>query len=136
MSEPEKKGSTWPWILVPVAAISLFFVLRECQQNLPPADPSRKHRPRRPAPDTRGRRPSCEPDAAPAPHRRRNSPLLILQLEDHAQPVPLRERHAVARGRRQAPAALRFIQRRRGPVRSNPVLLTMRASPTRPFGST
>jgi hypothetical protein len=37
MSEPEKKGSAWPWILVPVAAISLFFVLRECRQNLPPA---------------------------------------------------------------------------------------------------
>jgi len=37
MSEPEKKGSPWPWILVPVAAISLFFVLRECRQNLPPA---------------------------------------------------------------------------------------------------
>jgi hypothetical protein len=37
MSEPEKKGSPWPWILVPVAAISLFFVLRECRQKLPPA---------------------------------------------------------------------------------------------------
>ena len=37
MSEPEKKGSPWPWILVPVAAISLFFVLSECRQNLPPA---------------------------------------------------------------------------------------------------
>ncbi|HKU89561.1 MAG TPA: hypothetical protein VJP84_07190 [Steroidobacteraceae bacterium] len=37
MSEPEKKGSPWPWILVPVAAISLFFVLRQCRQNLPPA---------------------------------------------------------------------------------------------------
>ena len=38
MSEPEKKGSPWPWILVPVAAISLFFVLRQCRQNLPPAN--------------------------------------------------------------------------------------------------
>src|SRR5262245_13085517 len=37
MSEPEKKGSPWPWILVPIAAISMFFVLRECRQNLPPA---------------------------------------------------------------------------------------------------
>lgn len=37
MSEPEKKGSPWPWILVPVAAVSMFFVLRECRQNLPPA---------------------------------------------------------------------------------------------------
>jgi hypothetical protein len=38
MSEPEKKGSPWPWFLVPVAAISLFFVLRQCRQNLPPAE--------------------------------------------------------------------------------------------------
>jgi len=37
MSEPEKKGSPWPWILVPIAAFSMFFVLRECRQNLPPA---------------------------------------------------------------------------------------------------
>ena len=37
MSEPEKKGSPWPWILVPVAAVSMFFVLRECRQKLPPA---------------------------------------------------------------------------------------------------
>jgi hypothetical protein len=38
MSEPEKKGSPWPWILVPIGAASLFFVLRECRQNLPPAE--------------------------------------------------------------------------------------------------
>ena len=38
MSEAEKKGSKWPWILVPVGAISLFFVLRYCQQHVPPAD--------------------------------------------------------------------------------------------------
>ena len=47
MSEVEKKGSPWPWILVPVAAVSLFFVLRECRQSLPPADsglPSPKRR--------------------------------------------------------------------------------------------
>jgi len=37
MSEPEKKGSPWPWILVPVGAVALFFVLRECRQSLPPA---------------------------------------------------------------------------------------------------
>ncbi len=37
MSETEKKGSPWPWILVPIAAFALFFVLRECQQRLPPA---------------------------------------------------------------------------------------------------
>jgi hypothetical protein len=38
MSEPEKKGSAWPWFLVPVAAVTLFFVLRQCRQNLPPAE--------------------------------------------------------------------------------------------------
>ena len=38
MSEPEKKGSKWPWILVPIAAFSMFFGLRECQQRLPPAE--------------------------------------------------------------------------------------------------
>jgi hypothetical protein len=38
MSETEKRGSPWPWILVPIAAVSLFFVLRECRQSLPPAE--------------------------------------------------------------------------------------------------
>ena len=38
MSEAEKKGSPWPWILVPISAVALFFVLRECRQNLPPAE--------------------------------------------------------------------------------------------------
>jgi hypothetical protein len=36
MSEAEKKASKWPWILVPVGAVSLFFILRYCQQHLPP----------------------------------------------------------------------------------------------------
>jgi hypothetical protein len=40
MSEAEKKGSKWPWILVPVGAVSLFFVLRYCQRHLPPVPPS------------------------------------------------------------------------------------------------
>jgi hypothetical protein len=35
-SDKDKKGSKWPWILVPVGAISLFFVLRYCQQHVPP----------------------------------------------------------------------------------------------------
>ena len=38
MSEAEKKGSPWPWFLVPIAAVILFFVLRECRSHLPPAD--------------------------------------------------------------------------------------------------
>ena len=65
MSEPEKKGSPWPWILVPVAAVSLFFVLRECRQNLPPADTAPDAEP----PCLRPQRPrdrTGEPDAAPA----------------------------------------------------------------------
>jgi hypothetical protein len=39
MSETEKKSSTWPWIAVPLAAVSVFFLLRECQHRLPPAEP-------------------------------------------------------------------------------------------------
>jgi hypothetical protein len=35
MSEPEKKGSIWPWIIVPLGAFSVFFLLRECQHRLP-----------------------------------------------------------------------------------------------------
>lgn len=38
MSEQEKKGSPWPWFLVPIAAVSLFFVLRECRSSLPAAE--------------------------------------------------------------------------------------------------
>jgi hypothetical protein len=38
MSETEKKGSKWPWILVPLAAFSIFFGLRYCQHQLPPGD--------------------------------------------------------------------------------------------------
>ena len=37
-SDKSKKGSRWPWILVPAGAISLFFVLRYCQQHIPPAE--------------------------------------------------------------------------------------------------
>jgi hypothetical protein len=40
MIEAEKKGSKWPWILVPVGAVSLFFILRYCQQHMPPAEQS------------------------------------------------------------------------------------------------
>jgi len=41
MSEAEntKKGSKWPWILVPLGAVCLFFLLRYCQNRLPPAEP-------------------------------------------------------------------------------------------------
>jgi hypothetical protein len=38
MSEPQKKGSIWPWIIVPLGAFSVFFLLRECQHRLPPTE--------------------------------------------------------------------------------------------------
>jgi hypothetical protein len=63
MSEPEKKGSPWPWILVPVCAVSMFFVLRECRQKLPPAPEVTV-----PAtPDTPAPAAPAEPGAAPTP---------------------------------------------------------------------
>ncbi len=65
MSEPEKKGSPWPWILVPVAAIGLFFVLRECRQNLPPA-PDHAAAAAAPA-DARPADPAATPAPEPAP---------------------------------------------------------------------
>jgi len=75
MSEAEKKGSPWPWILVPVAAISLFFVLRECRQILPAPDPAPSAAPAAtspapgtPAPaDSRPAAPAEAPVTAPAP---------------------------------------------------------------------
>jgi hypothetical protein len=73
MSEPEKKGSPWPWILVPLGAISLFFVLRQCRQSIPPAD----HAPSpaviapatadTPAVDLKPAAPDTAPAPAPAP---------------------------------------------------------------------
>ena len=65
MSEPEKKGSPWPWILVPVAAISLFFVLRECRQILPPA-PDHAAAAAAPA-DAKPADPAATPAPEPAP---------------------------------------------------------------------
>jgi hypothetical protein len=71
MSEPEKKGSPWPWILVPVAAVGMFFVLRECRQKLPPAP---DHAPAAPAtipatPETPAPADAqpADPEVAPAP---------------------------------------------------------------------
>lgn len=64
MSEPEKKGSPWPWILVPVAAIGLFFVLRECRQNLPPAPDHAAAPADSPAPTEAA---AAEPEVTPAP---------------------------------------------------------------------
>jgi hypothetical protein len=40
MSETEKKGSAWPWIAVPLAAVVTFFLLRECQHRLPASHPA------------------------------------------------------------------------------------------------
>jgi hypothetical protein len=68
MSESEKKGSAWPWIAVPVAAVSLFFVLRECQHRLPPAERASAPVTLPAAPDTPSADPQPEESAAtPAP---------------------------------------------------------------------
>jgi hypothetical protein len=67
MSEAEKKGSPWPWILVPVAAISLFFVLRQCRQNLPPHEQATPEAavPATPATPAAAVPPPVEPEAPP-----------------------------------------------------------------------
>jgi len=70
MSEAEKKASPWPWFLVPIAAVSLFFVLRECRSHLPPAehatapaDPAEAS----PAPDDPAA--AAAPETLPAPQQ-------------------------------------------------------------------
>ena len=68
MSEAEKKGSPWPWFLVPIAAVSLFFVLRECRSHLPPAghaaDPAAEPaQPAQPEPPAA----TAAPETPPAP---------------------------------------------------------------------
>jgi len=69
MSESDKKGSAWPWIAVPLCAIVLFFVLRECQHRLPPAEHAPAPAVTVPAaPDTPSSDPKPEdPGATPAP---------------------------------------------------------------------
>ena len=71
MSESEKKGSAWPWIAVPLSAIVLFFVLRECQHRLPPAEHAPAPAASTPAaPDTPASDPKpaeADPAATPAP---------------------------------------------------------------------
>jgi hypothetical protein len=73
MSEPEKKGSTWPWILVPIGTVILFFVLRECQHRLPPADHAAAPAvtlpvaPDAPAPAAPNAEAAAAPASAPAP---------------------------------------------------------------------
>jgi hypothetical protein len=69
MSETEKKGSTWPWIAVPVAAVVVFFALRECQQRLPPAEHATAEpaAPETAAPQPNPAEPETTPPPAPAP---------------------------------------------------------------------
>jgi hypothetical protein len=69
MSEPEKKGSPWPWILVPIAAVSLFFGLRQCRQSIPPSDNAAAPAVGSPSPaDVPASDPQpAEPETAPAP---------------------------------------------------------------------
>jgi hypothetical protein len=61
MSEPEKKGSIWPWIIVPLGAFSVFFLLRECQHRLPPTGQVAPAGQITPAAST------AAPESAPAP---------------------------------------------------------------------
>ena len=71
MSETEKKGSTWPWIAVPVAAVVVFFALRECQHRLPPAEhapaTTEPAAPETPAPEPKPAEAEATPAPAPAP---------------------------------------------------------------------
>ena len=71
MSETEKKGSTWPWIAVPVAAVIVFFALRECQHRLPPAEHAPATAvpaaPESPAPEPTPAEAETAPAPAPAP---------------------------------------------------------------------
>ena len=61
MSEPEKKGSIWPWIIVPLGAFSVFFLLRECQHRLPPTGQAA------PAAATAPASAAAAPESIPAP---------------------------------------------------------------------
>jgi hypothetical protein len=69
MSESEKKGSTWPWIAVPLAAVIVFFALRECQHRLPPAEhaPATTAAPDVPSPEPKPAEAETAPAPAPAP---------------------------------------------------------------------
>ena len=70
MIEQEKKGSPWPWFLVPLAAVSLFFVLRECRQSLPAAEQAPAPDAAVPAPapsEPAASDPETAPVASPAP---------------------------------------------------------------------
>jgi hypothetical protein len=68
MSESEKKSAAWPWIVVPLTAVILFFVLRECQHRLPPAEHATAAPVTVPAaPDTPPQDPAPPADAATAP---------------------------------------------------------------------
>jgi hypothetical protein len=71
MSETEKKGSTWPWIAVPVAAVIVFFALRECQHRLPAAEQApattAPATPETPVPEPNPAEAETTPAPAPAP---------------------------------------------------------------------
>ncbi len=75
MSETDKKGAAWPWIAVPVAAVVVFFVLRECQHRLPPSErapatsvpvPETPSSPKPGEPAPAGEQPEVPPAPAPA----------------------------------------------------------------------
>lgn len=65
MSESEKKGSPWPWIVVPLASLGTFLLLRECQHRLPPE--AQSHSPTVTAPADAAAPATAGPDSAGTP---------------------------------------------------------------------
>jgi hypothetical protein len=82
MSETEKKGSAWPWIAVPVAAVVIFFVLKECQHRLPPA--GHGSAPSVPVPET----PSSPKPGEPAPAGEQPETAPVPAPESEQSPAP------------------------------------------------
>jgi hypothetical protein len=81
MSDTEKKGSVWPWILVPLAAVTVFVVLREYRSRFP--SPEASSEAAAPAvPDV----PAAEPVAPPAPAE--PAPAAPAAAEAAASPPP------------------------------------------------
>jgi hypothetical protein len=71
MSDTEKKGSVWPWILVPLAAVTVFVVLREYRSRFPSPEASSEAAvpvaPPAPAEPAPAEPAAAEPAASPPP---------------------------------------------------------------------
>ncbi len=84
MIETEKRGSAWPWIAVPVAAVTVFFLLRECQHRLPPAEHAPATSVTVPAPET----PSSPKPGEPAPAGEQPALAPVAAPESEQAPAP------------------------------------------------